>query len=215
MFELFLLDNTWYLEFTSKKYQNYLEKNLYAYKDITSAIDGLKELLETINKNYQQYNNRIATEGVVINTVNQEGYKKFLKCKPSSIELKHKSEKGVPKKSIRKECYKYFDEYGAEVEELFKSNPKHHTEYLYRQLLEEYPIEFINQSKNKIEKVFLEILDSKIVPVSIHEICREIYEEYGASNDIGYCMKKFAEKYPTKKKDSRLVYSVLSKYYKK
>ncbi len=212
IFELYKQNDGWYIEFVSKKYKNYLNKQSYQYPFIEDAISGMKELLEKINKTYQEYNNRLAIEGVVINTITDKGFKKFLKCKPTSIEIKHKSESGIPKMSIRKEVYKYFDEY--DVDEMYKKDPKHHTEYIYRMLNEEYPIEYIYRSKNKIEKIFMEIWDSKQVPISIHEISQELYDKYGGEEDIGFCMRKFAEIYPTKKKDSHMVYNVLSKYYK-
>ena len=207
------------VEFTSIKYNSYLSEKRYTYESVEECIKGLEELLETLNNNYNEVNNRICTEGVVLNYMGEYvkgyGFNRMLKVKPPSIKEKHISITGIPKNSIRKEVYKYFDEYGSDAEELYKTNPQHHTEYIERMLSEEYSTDMIQNSKKKIEDVFINILDSRIVPVSIHEVCSELFEEYGENKDIGYCMRMFAEKYPTKKKDSRLVYHILEKKYAK
>ena len=77
-------------------------------------------------------------------------------------------------------------------------------------LEEEYAIELIHKSKKKIERIFMQIWESKQVPESIHQITDELVEEYGKEG-ISYCMRMFAEKYPMKKKKASLVYGVLEK----
>ena len=115
---------------------------------------------------------------------------------------------------ITKEVLKYFDEYGAEVKEIYLKDKNHHTEYLHRMLSEEYSDELIQKSKKKIERVFMQIWDAKEVPVSIHNICDELVEEYG-NKGIKHCIRMFAQKYPQKKKQARMVYSTLEVVFNK
>lgn len=205
----------WIIHFTSNKYKGYLPYNPVKCESNTEAVKKLKEVLEKLNKDFYNINKRLATEGVVINTIRDDASKKWLKCKPREIEEKHRTVDGIPVRSIKKECYKYFDEYGSEVKEIYNTDPKHHTEYLKRMLKEEYNEELVNRSKNKIERVFMQVWESKEVPESIHNICQELYDEYHEEG-ISHCMRMFAEEYPMKKKkDARLVYSVLEKLFLK
>lgn len=219
VFTLYNVADSWYLKWSSKKYYNYMpqefrEEDKY-YDTVEEAILGIKHELEELNKKYEKYNNRIATEGVVINTYRKDGSKKWLKCKPRSIEVKHKTINGIPVRSIKKECYKYFDEYGSDVAEIYKENPNHYKEYLKRMLSEEYNEDIINRSSNKIEMTFMQVWESKEVPTSIHNICQELFDKY-KNEGISHCMRMFAEEYPMKKKkDARLVYSVLEKLFLK
>ena len=212
IFEIYNDGNKWYIRFTSQKYKHYLPTEHEYYPTNIDAVLGVKHHLEKLNKDYYEINGRLATEGVVINTVREDGSKKWLKCKPRDIEQKHKTVNGIPRRSITKECLKYFDEYGSEVKEIYETNPNHHTEYLHRQLSEEYNEELIQKSKKKIEKIFMQIWESKTVPESIHNICNEIFEKY-SSEGIGYCMRMFAEEYPMKKKDASTVYNVIEKLF--
>ena len=216
IFNLYNIENSWYLKWTSKKYNAYKPKEFQKrdkyYPTIVDAVDGIKHELEKLNQEYMNINGRTATEGVVINTLNENGTRKWLKCKPREIENKHKTVNGIPRRSITKECLKYFDEYGSDVKEIYANNPKHHTEYLYRQLLEEYNEELIQKASKKIERIFMEIWDSKTVPQSIHNICQDLFDQY-SDEGIRHCMRMFAENYPQKKKDSRLVYGVLEKLF--
>lgn len=207
-----IYEDKWVLEFTSEKYKFYFPNTKGYYPTNTDAVLAIKHYLEELNNSFVSINGRLATEGVVINTIRPDGSKKWLKCKPRDIEVKHKSVNGIPRKSITKEVLKYFDEYGSDVKEIYKNDPTHHTEYIYRQLSEEYNEEMIFKAKKKIEKIFMEIWDAKEVPVSIHEISRELFEEY-SSEGISTCMRIFAQKYPQKKKDSRMVYGVLEKLF--
>ena len=197
------------LEPSSIKYKIY--QNLHDithYKNGEELNNALIAYLEDLNKNFYELNGRLAIEGVVINTVDSKGFKKWLKVKPREIMNKHRSEHGIPKKDITKECLKYFDEYGSQVKEIYESDKKHHTEYLHRMLNEEYSEDMILKSKNKIEKIFMQIWDNKQVPTSIHNICDELINDYG-DKGITYCMRMFSELYPMKKKDARMVYSTL------
>ena len=218
LFELYNIGNEWYIKYTSEKYKSYIPEeyktNDKYYPTINDAILGLEEELENLNKKYNEINGRIATEGVVINTLTENNHLKWLKCKPPIIANKHKTVNGIPRKSITKEVLKYFDEYGSQVKEIYNTKPEHHTEYLHRQLKEEYSEELIFKSRKKIERIFMQIWDSKIPPQSIHIICEELYTKY-SDEGITYCMRMFSEEYPSKKKDAKLVYHVLDKIFKK
>lgn len=201
------------LEPSSVKYKTYQNlQEITHYKSGEELTNSLMEYLEELNKSFFEINGRLAIEGVVINTINSKGFKKWLKVKPPEIMKKHQSEHGIPKKDIAKEVYKYFDEYGSQVKEIYESDKNHHTEYLHRMLSEEYPEEMIRKSKTKIEKIFMQIWDNKQIPTSIHTICNELFSEFSGKG-IGYCMRIFAERYPMKKKDARLVYNVLEKLF--
>ena len=212
VFQLYNIENKWFIRITTEKYRDYFNQPIYEYPTNIDAMIGMKHLLEKLNKKFVEVNKRLAIEGVVVNALTKENNKKFLKCKPRDIENKHKSVKGVPKSSITKEVLKYFDEYGSEAEELYNTDEKHHTEYLHRQLSEEYPPELIAKSKKKIERIFLQIWDSRIPPKSIHIICEELFDKY-SEEGIAHCMRMFSQQYPQKKKDARLVYSVLEKLF--
>lgn len=178
------------------------------------SVDKIQEFLEYLNKTYNDIYGRYATEGVVINCTDVNGNQKYIKVKPRDIENKHRSENGIPRSAIVKEVLKYFDDYGSEIEEIYREDKNHHTEYLHRMLLEEYSEEYVQKSKKKIEKIFLQIWDSKIPPVSIHNLCNELYENYPNAS-LTELMRVFADKYPQKKKDASVVYGVLEKLFKK
>jgi len=172
------------------------------------AINKMVEFLEYLNAKFSESHNRPAIEGVVINCTTYNGKQKYIKVKPRDIERKHRSEGGLPRSAIMKEVLKYFDDYGSEVDEIYRKDQNHHTEYIHRMLSEDYPPEFIKDSRKKIEKVFMQVWDSKQVPVSLQVICDELVSEYG---DMGivHCMRMFAQKYPSKRKQARWVYQIL------
>lgn len=172
------------------------------------SIDRIVEFLEFLNNTYNDLYGRIATEGVVINCVDATGGQRYIKVKPKDIREKHRRENGIPRKDITKECLKYFDEYGFEATKIYMEDKNHHTEYLHRMLSEEYSDEMIQQSKKKIEKIFMQIWNSKQVPQSLHTICDELKKEYG-DKGLTHCMRMFGQKYPMKKKDARTVYTIL------
>lgn len=210
IFEIEGKGNEWYIHFTSEKYRHYLPNEKEYQPTNTDAVLSVKHHLEELNKKYMEINGRLATEGVVINTTREDNSKKWLKCKPRDIEEKHKTVNGIPRRSITKECLKYFDEYGSEVQEIYNKDPNHHTEYLYRMLEEEYNIELIHKSKKKIERIFMQIWESKEIPISLHELTDDLIEKYPTLT-IKELMSVFAREYPHKKKDARLIYGILEK----
>ena len=197
----------------SQKYHWYF--NTVTFEDLITptvidSVDKIQELLEYLNSSFNSVNGRYAIEGVVINCTNVNGKQKYIKIKPRDIENKHRSEKGIPRREIVKEVLKYFDEYDSEVEEIYRENKNHHTEYIYRMLSEEYPEEYIDKSKKKIEKIFMQIWDSRQIPESLHNIAQELYDEY-SDKGITHCLRMFAQKYPMKKKDANTIYQILEK----
>lgn len=214
LFNLYHEGTEWFIQATSRKYYAYLQNNKYSYPTINDCIDGLMEILENLNREFYEINKRLAVEGVVINTIREDGSKRFIKCKPKDIMIKHTTEHGIPRKAITKEVLKYFDEYGSTVKEIYNNDTNHHTEYLHRMLSEEYPEELIMKSKKKIEKIFMQIWENREVPTSIHTLCDELYNKYG-DKGITHCMRMFSQEYPQKKKDARLVYGVLEKKFVK
>lgn len=200
---------------SSRKYKWYFDSVFEEDKvapTVIDAVDKIQSFLEWLNKTYNSINGRYVTEGVVINCTNQKGEQKYIKVKPRDIENKHRSENGIPRSSIVKEVLKYFDDYGSEVEEIYNENKNHHTEYITRMLLEDYPEEYVQKSSKKIEKIFMQIWDSKQVPESLHNIAQELYDEYHEKG-ITHCMRMFGQKYPMKKKYAKTIYQVLENLY--
>lgn len=203
------------IDITTLKYKWYFKDIYDEYKQAPTRIDSvdkIQEFLEYLNKIYNHMYGRYATEGVVVNCVNSKGHQKYIKIKPRDIENKHRSENGIPRSVIVKEVLKYFDDYGSEIEEIYRKDKNHHTEYLHRMLLEEYSEEMVQKSKKKIEKIFMQIWDSKQIPQSIHTMAEELFDEC-SDKGITHCMRMFAQKYPMKKKDAKTVYYVLEKLY--
>ena len=216
IFELYDIGNSWYLKYTSEKYAAYKpdefkHEDKY-YPTVTDAVLGIKHELEELNRRYVEVNGRLAAEGVVINIFTKNGHLKWLKCKPRDIENKHRTVNGIPRTSITKEVLKYFDEYGSTVKEIYERDPQHHTEYLHRQLSEEYEDSLILKSKNRIEKIFMDIWRSKQVPESIHTICEELFDKYHEEG-ISHCMRMFAQEKPMLKSKANMVYGVLEKLF--
>ena len=203
------------IDISSKKYRWYFNEVYDEDKQAPTRIDSvdkIQEFLEYLNKTYNDMYGRYATEGVVINCTNSKGHQKYIKVKPRDIENKHRSENGIPRSAIVKEVLKYFDDYGSEIDEIYRENKNHHTEYLHRMLSEHYPEEIIQKSKKKIEKVFLQIWDSKQIPQSIHNMAEELFDER-SHKGIVECMRLFSSRYPMKKKDAKTIYQVLEKLY--
>jgi len=200
---------------TSEKYRWYFDEipiEELMPPTIIDCIDKIQYLMEYLNKKFYESNGRIASEGVVLNCTTMNNTQKYIKIKPKDIENKHRSENGIPRSSITKEVLKYFDEYGSEVDEIYKTYKNHHTEYLHRMLKEEYSDELIKKSSKKIEKIFMQIWDSKQIPMSIHYIAQELFDKY-SNKGITHCMRMFAQEYPMKKKDSKTIYHVLEKLF--
>ncbi len=208
-----------YIDITTEKYQWWFSHVGITWDDKKAllpqdAVNLMEGFLDYLNAKFNEQNNRLATEGVVINCTDANGNQKYIKVKPRDIRNKHQSEKGVPRRDIIKEVYKYFDEYGSQVEEIYRKDPSHHTQYIWDMLSEEYDIMFIDKSHKKIERIFMQVWDAKQVPESIHKICDDLIDEYGEQG-ITHCMRMFAQKYPMKKNQARTVYQTLEIKFKK
>jgi len=199
------------VQIPSKKYEWYFDEVKTEDKlapTLVDAIATVQKFLDFLNKTYMDMYGRVATEGVVINCTDSKRRQRWLKVKPRDIERKHRGVDGVSRSSIVKEVMKYFDDYGSEVEEIYRNDPNHHTEYITRMLLEDYSEEYVMKSAKKIEKVFMQVWDAKQVPQSLHNIAQELYDEYKGQG-ITHCMRMFGQKYPMKKKDAKTIYQVL------
>lgn len=214
VFKLYHQGQQWFIETTSDKFKPYFGRAIYTFPTNIDAVDGIQKLLEKLNKKYIEINGIRAIEGVVINTYNINDHPKWLKCKPRDIENEHRSQNGIPRSAITKEVLKYFDEYGADVKEIYLKDKNHHTEYIHRMLSEEYNEELIHKSSKKIERVFMQIWDSKVPPISIFNLADKLIEE-NPDKDITDLMRIFAVEYPSKKKQAGTVYTTLKHQLKK
>ena len=198
------------------KLRNYEVSTDDSFPTLFDALNEIKLLLEKINKGYIEQNGRRVIEGVVINGEHVKGGQMYLKIKPKDIEIEAKYLDSVPRRFILKEIQKYFDEYGSQVKEIYGEDETHYIKYVNRQLSEEFTYEQIQDPRTRrgIKKIFMEVWDSKTPPKSLQNICEElIYENPDAS--IQELLKIFAKTYPSKKKDSRFVYNILTAILKK
>lgn len=198
------------------KLRNYEVSTDDSFPTLFDALNEIKLLLEKINKGYIEQNGRRVIEGVVINGEHVKGGQMYLKIKPKDIEIEAKYLDSVPRRFILKEIQKYFDEYGSQVKEIYGEDETHYIKYVNRQLSEEFTYEQIQdpRTRRRIKKIFMEVWDSKTPPKSLQNICEElIYENPDAS--IQELLKIFAKTYPSKKKDSRFVYNILTAILKK
>ena len=81
-------------------------------------------------------------------------------------------------------------------------------------LSETYNEELIFKSRKKIERVFMQIWDAKIPPISLFNLADKLIEE-NPDKDISDLMRIFAVEYPSKKKQARTLYTTLSHKMKK
>lgn len=205
-------DGTFYVEFgdLTIKYYPYVEEDFK--DDIPTLYDALmyvKKLMDGLNESYKKENGRVAIEGLVFNSVNPEDEQIYIKLKPTEIEEDARSENGIPKTAIRKECYKFLDEYGSEAKEIYLNNPQKIWNYINHMLKEEYSDIWVDKSQRKIKNTFCEVMDNREVPESIQNICQRLIKEY-PKEDITGLMRIFAQEYPFKKKNSGIVYHQLS-----
>ena len=106
--------------------------------------------MEDINNNYKEKNNHIAIEGVVINGYSENKEQRYVKIKPTSIFEKAKLGGGIPSYAIRKEMYKYFDEYGViDIKKIYEKDPFHYADFIKRNLKEEFPSEYVDDKKTE------------------------------------------------------------------
>lgn len=180
------------------------------YSTQFDMIQELKDSLTDINEKFHKNNGFEYTEGIVIYGLNEKRNHMFMKVKPANIEEKCRTQNGIPRKFIKKELNKYFDEYGSQSKELYQKNPTHYFEYVIDNLSEEFDSELIQNPKttSRIEKMFLDMLEARVAPIGIQELCHKLVNEY-PDYDVKDLMRVFAQEYPEKKRHARMVYSVL------
>ncbi len=212
--EKYPYENSFLIRWTGKnsKLTNYRIECEDTFPTLFDAIQKIQQLLTEINEKYRQNNNRNAVEGVVINGEHFKTGQMYLKIKPSNIVKDISEFSFVPRRFILKEVRKYFDEFGSEVHEIYKRDETHHIKYVKSQLREEFSYEQIEdpRTRKRINKIFMDVWDSKVPPVSIQNICEKLIREnpYASITDL---MKIFANTYPSKKKQSPHVFNILSK----
>ena len=201
---------------TGHKLRSYEVSTDQTFPTLYDAVTEVKSMLEKINRAYLKQNKRRAVEGVVINGEHSKGGQMYLKIKPKDIEREAKTLDFVPRRFILKEIHKYFDEYASQVGEIYERDEAHYIEYVNAQLAEEFTYEQIHdpRTRRRIKKVFMEVWDSKLPPKSLQNICEELVRDNPDSN-VKDLLKIFAKTYPSKKKDSRHVYQILSAMIKK
>lgn len=192
----------------SEKYQAYVNLQYKKFDSVEECIKDIQSQLEELNKKYYEVNHRLAIEGVVLNYKNEDGECKYLKIKPYSIEMEHRSEGGIPRQYLMKELMKYLDEYGSIAKEEYEKSNNHYLDYMKRQLLEE----FDELSIDKSEKKMVGYLEKRLYPKpkndEIVEICNKLISEYPDYELVDY-MRLFGQQYPQMKKHSSAVYSYL------
>lgn len=188
----------WYLDNYESKPCNNMEE----------CVDYIKDTLETLNNAYSKINGRFAVEGAVINGINMDDQFTFIKVKPDTIEMAHKSENGIPRQYIMKEVMKYLDEHKSTALETWNSNPDEVMEYLNRNLAESFEQPYIDKSQNKIKRLF----DDKVNPAptteEIIKIGDELLEEY-PNKSVTDLMRIFGQNYPSMKKQGGKLYKYL------
>ena len=194
------------------KLQNYKVACDDAFPTLYDAVSQVKELLKQINEKYFEENGRRVIEGIVINGEHFKNGQMYLKVKPSDIEAEARQPDSVPRRFVLKEVQKYFDEFGSKVRELYEADDTHYMKYVKHQLKEEFSYEQIEDSRTtrRIKNVFMDVWDSKVPPKSLQNISEELVRQY-PDKSISELMKIFASTYPSKKRQSRFVYNILSK----
>ena len=196
----------------NRKLQNYEINCSDKFPTLHDAIQKVKELLKKINENYFSQNGRRVIEGVVINGVHCFNGQMYLKIKPEDIEAEARQSDFVPRRFILKEVQKYFDEFASNVSEIYEYDESHYIKWVKQQLSEEFSFEQIEDPRTtrRIKNVFMDVWDSTIPPKSLQNIAEELMMQNPDKN-ISELMKIFAKTYPSKKRQSRHVFNILSK----
>lgn len=198
------------------KLQNYKVTCEDTFPTLYDAISHVKELLKQINEKYFNENGRRVIEGVVINGEHFRNGQMYLKIKPVDIEAEARQLDSVPRRFVLKEVQKYFDEFGSRVPEIFEEDDTHYMKYVRQQLREEFTYEQIEDPRTtrRIKNIFMDVWDSKVPPKSLQNISEELIRQY-PDKSISELMKIFAATYPSKKRQSRHVFNILSKILKR
>lgn len=177
-----------------------------SFETIMECIVACKKALDYINESREAN----LLEGVVFNTYSSGDYQNYIKVKTSTIEIKHRSEQGIPKADIIKELNKYFDDYQSVIKELYSEDKHCYWEYVREMLLEDYPVEYVDnhKTKKKTERLFLKMWDARSPSPELDEITDTLINDY-PGYDVVDLIRLFAQKYPQLKKQSGKVYNLL------
>ena len=200
----------------NSKLTNYEVNSEDSFPTLYDAVSEVKELLKQINEKYYNYNGRRVIEGVVINGEHFKNGQMYLKIKPSDIEAEARRPDSVPRRFVLKEVRKYFDEYGSKVKEIYHDDENHYVDYVKSHLREEFSYEQIEDPRTlrRIKNIFMDVWDSKIPPQSLQNICDDLIRQ-NPDASLAELMKIFANTYPSKKRQSRHVYNILSSIMKR
>ena len=220
IFKIGLMNNVWRIFPELGMYLYYLVSDLETedvyemfsieYPNQEDVIAGLKDMITLMNQNYSKEHNKQLLEGVVLDVYKFDGEEfSYLKVKSADIEEKCRTENGVPRKFILKEVYKYFDEYGSKVKEIYLEDKNHYFDYVMKNLSEEFDSVILEQkrTKSRIENVFLDVLESKEPPKGLQDICRSIKDEHPDKSESDL-MRIFAQEYPEKKRSASMAFSI-------
>lgn len=176
------------------------------YDDLMDCIIGLKEAIDAINNQYED----VLFEGVVINSTRPNGVQNYIKVKTSTIEIKHRSAEGIPRKDIIKELNKYFDDNQSNVKKLYAEDKHCYWPYVRDMLLEDYPVEYVDNPKTrkKTVRLFLKVWDNRVPSPELDIITDNLIRRYPGYGVVDL-IRVFAQKYPQLKKQASTVYSLL------
>lgn len=215
LFEICSHEDSWKIwGVKSKIYPYYLDKEVLennTYNSLSDCLDALSGIMETVNENYKKENNHIAIEGVVINGISADKKQRYVKVKPLSVLEMAKLGNGIPNFAIRKETYKYFDEYGIfDVQKLYEEDKLHFVKFIQKNLEEEFPYEYVHSTKTvkKINNIFFTAWEEKTPSITIQNTCQELAEKY-PDKSISEIMQIFGKEHPSLKNKSRTVFSIL------
>lgn len=215
MFSLWSYPNgTWELvnEKLSPLAINYMDFSGVNFPTLFDLILYIRDMLQKVNQEYAENNyGHIAIEGVVINGKDLNDKQIYIKVKPPEIEEKHRQSDTIRRNVIIKECYKYFDEYGSQVKDLYNEDSNHYVNYIMANLEEEYPKELVQSSKvrKRITNCFFDVWETRKVPESLQLLCEQTVQEYPGYS-TGELMGIFMKEHPEMKRQNKSIYRVMN-----
>lgn len=211
---IYAFKNTWSILWDkSIEIENIVEHKRFSSR--IECIQYIQDVLQEYNNIMQERTNRLAIEGTVINGVDENNQQIYIKIKPQDIIEQFALQNGVPLRYVRKEVRKYFDEYGYDVINLYQKDKLHYYNFVIKNLQEEFDNDVIFNPKTKvrIEQTFSTMLEAKTPNIGVQNIAHDLVNKYPHMS-VQELMQIFAKEYPTKKKQSRMIYSILSKIVK-
>lgn len=202
--------NTFYVnsEGLNNFYGEYIHINGMKCRNMDECIGYMKDSMEKLNRKYDEHNGRLALEGAVINGINMNGEFTFIKVKPDTIEMAHKSENGIPRQYIMKEIMKYLDEHESTAKATWEQNPEEVMDYINRNLSESFEQIYITKSQSKIRRLFEDRITPQPVSEEIIKIGDQLIEEY-PEKTVTDLMRIFGQNYPELKKSGGRLYKYL------